>query len=66
MNALVCFMALMSPHRPGEAVGGIVARYDIYRTDKTEHCFEQVTKLGWTWVEDEILSLREVELRRCP
>lgn len=65
MNAFLCMIALMSPHRPPEKVGTVVTRLEVYRTDKTEHCFEEVTRLGWTWIEDEVLWSREVDHERC-
>lgn len=65
MNALVCMLALMSPHQKPEMVGRVVSKFEVYRTDRTEHCFEEVKKLGWTWIEDETLWLREVQMEDC-
>lgn len=65
MNAFLCMIALMSPHRKPEMVGTTVHKFEIYRTDRTEHCFETVKKLGWTWVEDEVLWFHEVDFKLC-
>lgn len=65
MNAIVCVLALMSPHRKPENVGRVVSKFEIYRTDRTEHCFEEQKKLGWTWIEDEVLWFHEVDMDLC-
>ncbi len=65
MNALLCMIALMSPHRRPENVGRVVSTFEIYRTHNTEYCFEKVKRLGWTWVEDEVLWFHEVDFSFC-
>ncbi len=65
MNALICAIALISPHRAPNLVDKVVTKYQLYYTDRTEHCFAEVTKLGWTWVEDELIELKEVPMEMC-
>ena len=62
---LLCALALLSPQRPFNVIGTETVRYDIYRTDRTEHCFEEVKLIGRTHWEDQIVSFREVEMEMC-
>lgn len=64
MIIALCALVLL-PHRPSHMIGKEVTRFDIYRTDRTEHCFEEIRKLGHTWFDDETISLIEVSMENC-
>lgn len=61
----LCVLALLGPQRPADRVGTTVTCYDIYRTDRTEHCFEEIKLLGATHWQDEIVSMQEVDMELC-
>ncbi len=68
MNAtklLMCSLALIAPKRPAHIVGQTVLRYDVYRTDKTEHCFEEAKRLGLKWTDDKLQWMMEVPMEMC-
>lgn len=60
----LCALMLTGPIRPDEMIGTEVMRYDIYRTDRTEHCFEEVRRLGRTRWQDQTF-MREVPMEFC-
>lgn len=62
---LLCVLALLGPERPFHLIGTTTTRYDIYRTDRTEHCFEEITLIGRTRWQDELVSMQEVDMELC-
>ncbi len=62
---VACILFLLGSNRPDHMIGKQSVRYDIYRTDRTEHCFEEIKKIGRTWMSDEIVSMREVDMEFC-
>lgn len=58
-------LALVSHKRSPEMIGREVVRYDIYSDEHQDYCMEERTRLGRTWVEDERLFIREVDMDFC-
>lgn len=65
VKAFACALALVSPKRPPELVGSVGIRYNTYNDGYTEYCMEEHTELGWTWVHDKHLFMREVPIENC-
>ncbi len=65
LKVMLCALALVSPKRPEHLVGTVVTRLNVYRDDRTEHCFEETTRVGRTWLDDELLWMREINLEEC-